>query len=406
MNCRSCEKFSKDYFLDLGKSPPSNAFLKKKNEIEKFYPLKIFFCEKCYLVQTYDFASRKELFNDDYVYFSGFSKTWINHLKKFVISLEKKLYIKKDSFILEIASNDGTFQEILSKKNYKSLGIEPTNSTANVAQAKGLSVIKKFFGKKLAIDLKKKKIKPDLIVANNVLAHVPKINDFISGLKILLNAQGIITIEFQHLLNIIKKNQFDTIYHEHYSYLSLVSARNIFLKHNLVIFDAKKLTTHGGSLRIFIKHSSDTSKKISQRFKKILDEEIRFGLNKITIYKNFQKNVENIKETFLKFLKTNNIKKQKLCAYGAAAKGNTFFNYCGINSNDISFIVDKNPFKVGKYLPGSKIIVKDEKFLIKNKPNYILIVPWNLKNEIIKQLSYAKQWKVKFITAIPNIKIY
>ena len=406
MNCRSCGKFSKYSFLDLGHSPPSNAFLKKKSEIEKVYPLKIFFCESCYLVQTYDFASRRELFNNDYVYFSGFSKTWIDHLKKFVRTLEDRLFLNKDSFVVEIASNDGTLQEILSKRKYKSLGIEPTDSTAKVAEAKGLKVIKKFFGKNLAVRLKKKNLKPDLIVANNVLAHVPKINDFISGLKLLLKSKGIITIEFQHLLNIIKKNQFDTIYHEHYSYLSLISAKNIFLKHNLEIFDVEKLSTHGGSLRIFIKHSSDLSKKTSKRFKQILNEEKKFGLDKIDVYRNFQKKVENVRKDFLKFLKQSKKNKKKLCAYGAAAKGNTFFNFLGIKSTQIPFIVDKNPFKVGKYLPGSKIIVKNEKFLIRSKPDYILIVPWNLKKEIIKQLSYTKKWKAKFITAIPKIKIY
>ena len=406
MNCRSCGKSSKYSFLDLGISPPSNAFLNKKNDIEKVYPLKIFFCESCYLVQTHDFANRKELFNDNYVYFSGFSETWINHLKKFVSVLENKLYLKKNSFVVEIASNDGTLQEILSKKNYKSLGIEPTNSTAKVAEAKGLSVIKKFFGKDLSINLKKKNLKPDLIVANNVLAHVPKINDFISGLKILLKPRGIITIEFQHLLNIIKKNQFDTIYHEHYSYLSLISAKNIFLKHNLEIFDVEKLLTHGGSLRIYIKHNSDLSKKTSARFKKILNEEKKFGLDKIIVYENFQKKVENVRKDFLNFLKECKKKKKRLCAYGAAAKGNTFFNFLGIKSTHIPFIVDKNPFKIGKYLPGSKIIVKDIKFLIKDKPDYILIVPWNLEKEIMKQLSYIKKWKAKFITAIPYIKIH
>ena len=406
MNCRSCGKFSKYSFLDLGHSPPSNAFLKKKSDKEKVYPLKIFFCELCYLVQTHDFASRRELFNKNYVYFSGFSKTWINHLKKFVSALENRLFLNKNSFIVEIASNDGTLQEILSKKNYKSLGIEPTNSTAKVAEAKGLAVIKKFFGKELAINLKEKNLKADLIVANNVLAHVPNINDFISGLKILLKPKGIITIEFQHLLNIIKKNQFDTIYHEHYSYLSLISAKNIFLKHNLEIFDAEKLSTHGGSLRIFIKHISDLSKKKSLSFKNIVDEEKKFGLDKIGVYKNFQNKVENVKKNFLMFIKKCKKNKNKLCAYGAAAKGNTFFNYLKIKSIHIPFVVDKNPFKVGKYLPGSKIIVKDEKFLIQNKPDYILILPWNLKKEIIKQLSYTKKWKAKFITAIPNIKIH
>jgi len=406
MNCRSCGNFSKYSFLDLGHSPPSNAFLKKKSDTEKVYPLKIFFCERCYLVQTHDFASRRELFNNDYVYFSGFSKTWIKHLKKFVKTLENKLFLKKNSLVVEIASNDGTLQEILSKRRYKSLGIEPTDSTAKVAESKGLSVIKKFFGKNLAVSLKKNNFKPDLIVANNVLAHVPKINDFISGLKFLLKSKGIITIEFQHLLNIIKKNQFDTIYHEHYSYLSLISAKNIFLKHNLEIFDAEKLSTHGGSLRIFIKHSSDLSKKTSKRFKQILNEEKTFGLDKIDVYKNFQKKAEKVRKEFLNFLNESKINKKRLCAYGAAAKGNTFFNFLGIKSSQIPFIIDKNPFKIGKYLPGSKILVKDEKFLIKKKPDYILIVPWNLKNEITKQLAYTRKWKAKFITAIPKIKIF
>ena len=262
MRCRGCNNICKNNFLDLGSSPPSNAFLNNHHQKEKIYPLKVFFCNKCFLVQTEDFASRKELFNRDYVYFSGYSKTWKNHLKKFVIELEKKSLVnqKQKSFIVEIASNDGTLQEILLKKKYDSLGIEPTASTAEVAKKKGLKVIKKFFGKKLAIDLKKK-ISPDLIVANNVMAHVPNINDFIGGLKILLKKTGVITVEFQHLLNIIKKKQFDTIYHEHYSYLSLISAQQIFLKHNLEIYDASEIPTHGGSLRIFIKHKNNLLKK-------------------------------------------------------------------------------------------------------------------------------------------------
>ena len=407
MRCRGCNNICKNNFLDLGSSPPSNAFLNNYHQKEKIYPLKVFFCNKCFLVQTEDFASRKELFNRDYVYFSGYSKTWKNHLKKFVIELEKKSLVnqKQKSFIVEIASNDGTLQEILLKKKYDSLGIEPTASTAEVAKKKGLKVIKKFFGKKLAIDLKKK-ISPDLIVANNVMAHVPNINDFIGGLKILLKKTGVITVEFQHLLNIIKKKQFDTIYHEHYSYLSLISAQQIFLKHNLEIYDASEIPTHGGSLRIFIKHKNNLLKKKTNSFKKILIKEKKYGLNKKKTYKNFQANIESIKKNFLKFLNKEKNKNKKFAAYGAAAKGNTFINFLKINSSQIKYIVDKNPFKRGKYLPGSKIKVKSENFLKKNKPDYILILPWNLKKEIMEQLSYVKKWKAKFITAIPSIKIF
>jgi 2-polyprenyl-3-methyl-5-hydroxy-6-metoxy-1,4-benzoquinol methylase len=407
MKCRGCNKEVNNIFLDLGVTPPSNAFLNKKNQKEKIYPLKVFFCNNCYLVQTVDFASRKELFNKDYVYFSGYADTWKAHLDKFVIDMEKKNLInqKSGSFIVEIASNDGSLQEILEKKKYNSLGIEPTKSTAKVAKKKGLKVIQKFFGKDLATSLKKK-FSPDLIVANNVMAHVPDINDFISGLKVLLKKSGVITVEFQHLLNIIKKRQFDTIYHEHYSYLSLISAQKIFLKHNLEIYDAEEISTHGGSLRIFIKHKNNLSKKRTSNYKRIFLKEKKYGLNRKKTYENFQKKVELIKKNFLKFLIKEKSKKKTFVAYGAAAKGNTFFNFLDLNYKSIDYIIDKNPIKIGKFLPGSKIEVKKELILKKKKPDYILIMPWNIKDEVIKQLRYIKKWNAKFITAIPNIKIY
>ena len=406
MKCRVCSNISKNTFLNLGNTPPSNAFLKNIKEKEKIYPLKIFFCEKCYLVQTKDFASRKELFNNDYVYFSGYSDTWINHLKIFVKELEKKNIINcnRNSLVFEIASNDGTLQQILLNKNYQSIGIEPTESTANSARRKGLKVIQKFFGNKLAKNLKKK-FTPELIVANNVIAHVPDLNDFISGLKILLKKRGVITIEFQHLLNILKKKQFDTIYHEHYSYFSLIAAEKIFSKHHLEIYDAKEISTHGGSLRIYIKHKGDKSKRKTERFKKIYLKEKNFGLHKLVTYQKFQIEVETLKSEFLDFLNKEKNKKKVFVAYGAAAKGNTFINYLKLNSSQIKCAIDRNPFKVGKYLPGSKIKVKNEKFLLKNKPHYILILPWNLKKEIVKQLSYVRKWNAKFITAIPKLKI-
>jgi SAM-dependent methyltransferase len=405
MKCRACSNKSNYEFLNLGRSPPSNAFLKRVNQHEKVYPLKVFFCRNCFLVQTKDFASRKELFNKDYVYFSGYSNTWKNHLNKFVLELEKKSLIKKNSFIVEIASNDGTLLEILTKKKYRSLGIEPTASTAEVAKKKGLHVIQNFFGKKLALNLKKK-ISPDLIIANNVLAHVPDINNFISGLKDLLSKNGVITIEFQHLLNIIKKNQFDTIYHEHYSYLSLIAAQKIFLKHNLEIYDAKEISTHGGSLRIFIKHKNNKLRNKTAQFIQILKKERIFGLAHIKTYKKFQNKVEKIKKFFLTFMDIEIKKKKTFVSYGAAAKGNTFLNFMNIDKNKVKYVVDKNPLKIGKFLPGSKIEVKEESIISRTKPDYILIMPWNIKDEIMAQLKYVKKWNAKFITAIPSIKIY
>jgi SAM-dependent methyltransferase len=406
MKCRSCSSISNNTFLNLGNTPPSNAFLKFKNVKEKIYPLKIFFCKNCYLVQTKDFASRKELFNNDYVYFSGYSDTWIKHLKIFVKDLEQKKIINssRNSLVLEIASNDGSLQQILSNKNYHSIGIEPTESTANFARQKGLKVIQKFFGNRLAKNLKNK-YSPELIVANNVIAHVPDLNDFISGLKTLLKKRGVITIEFQHLLNILKKKQFDTIYHEHYSYFSLIAAKKVFSKHLLEIYDAKEISTHGGSLRIYIKHKGDESKRKTESFKKIYFKEKNYGLHKLATYEKFQIEVETLKSEFLNFLNKEKNKKKIFVAYGAAAKGNTFINYLKLNSLQIRYVIDRNPFKVGKYLPGSKIKVKNESFLKKTKPHYVLILPWNLKKEIIKQLSYVRKWNAKFVTAIPKLKI-
>jgi len=405
MKCRACNSISKSPFLDLGCTPPSNAFLNNKKKKKKIYPLKIFFCKNCFLVQTEDFATRIELFNKNYVYFSGYSDTWRCHLNKFVRELKKKNIIgKKKILVVEIASNDGTLQEILSNNNLETIGIEPTESTAKAAKEKGLNVIQKFFGSKLA-KVMCKKFLPDLIIANNVIAHVPDLNDFVLGLKLLLKENGIITIEFQHLLNIIKKKKFDTIYHEHYSYLSLIAAQKIFSRHKLEIYDAKEISTHGGSLRIYVKHNSDKLKKKTKSFKKIISMELEYGLNKIKTYKKFQNDINFLKKNFLKFINTEKIKNKTFAAYGAAAKGNTFLNFLNIDTSIIKYVVDRNPFKIGKYLPGSKIIVKNEKYLKKNKPNYILILPWNIKREIIKQLAYVREWKAKFVVAIPRIKI-
>jgi 2-polyprenyl-3-methyl-5-hydroxy-6-metoxy-1,4-benzoquinol methylase len=403
MKCRFCKNELNNIFIDLINSPASNSFLNKEqlNEPEVFFPLKIYLCEKCKLVQVDEYKNSEDIFNAEYAYFSSFSSSWLLHAKKYVDNITEKLSLNENSLVTEIASNDGYLLQYFKEKKIPCIGIEPTSSTAKVAKGKGIQVLERFFTTSLAKTLKKS----DLIIGNNVLAHVPNITDFVSGLKILLKENGTITMEFPHLLKLIEENQFDTIYHEHFSYLSFYVVKQIFEKCQLKVYDVEKLTTHGGSLRIFATHSNNDVINISTNVMSLLSEEKEFGLLDLNIYKKFQNKVDKVKYDLLSFLLEAKKENKKIIAYGAAAKGNTFLNYIGIKSDLISYVVDKSPYKQNKYLPGSHIPIVSENEIKEFKPDYILILPWNIKDEIINQLRYVKNWDCKFITAIPEIRV-
>ena len=408
MKCRFCSHKVTHELIDLQNSPASNSFLSyhQLNEPEVYYPLKVYVCENCFLVQIDEYKKSDAIFNDEYVYFSSFSKSWLDHSKKYVNEMYERFALHKDSQVIEIASNDGYLLQYFKELEIPVLGIEPTANTAKVAEEKGINTIVEFMGVSLAKDLVSKNIKADLLLGNNVLAHVPNINDFVEGMKILLKPNGVITMEFPHLKQMIDNNQFDTIYHEHYSYLSLSTVKKIFENVNLEIFDVQELQTHGGSLRIFAKHSNDNSKEISANVKNLLYMEESAGLNSTIYYSDFQKRAKKIKLEFLRFLIDQKNMGKKITAYGAAAKGNTLINYCGIKNDLIDYVIDLNPHKQNKYLPGSHIPVATEDKLRNEKPDFVIILPWNLKDEIMKQLSYIKDWNGKFIVAIPELKIY
>ena len=403
MKCRHCGRELQYVFVDLFNSPPSNSYLSKEqlNEPEILYPLKLYVCEHCFLVQIDEYKKSTEIFNSDYAYFSSYSTSWLEHAKKYVNMITDKLNLDGSSFVIEIASNDGYLLQYFKEKNIPCLGIEPTASTAKAAKEKGIDVQETFFNAALAQTLRK----ADLILGNNVLAHVPDINDFASGLKIALNPGGTITMEFPHLLNLINLNQFDTIYHEHFSYLSLITVQKIFNSQGLKIYNVEELTTHGGSLRIYAAHNENTFLAIEESVNNVIKKEKSAGLDTVEGYQGFGNKVKQIKWDFLEFLVKAGKEGKKIAAYGAAAKGNTFLNYCGIRSDIIDFVVDASPHKQGKYLPLSHIPIVCEDVLKKEKPDYIIVLPWNLRDEIVKQLHYIKTWGAKLITAIPEIRI-
>lgn len=403
MNCRFCKTDLNDVFVDLVNSPASNSYLTKEqlDEPEVFYPLKIFVCQKCKLVQIDEYKKSDDIFDKDYAYFSSYSTSWLEHAKNYVEMITSKLLLDKHSLVTEIASNDGYLLQYFKEKDIPCIGIEPTASTAKVAKQKGIEVIEDFFSSSLAQNLEKS----DLILGNNVLAHVPDINDFVKGLKRALKPIGTITMEFPHLLNIIKENQFDTIYHEHFSYLSFYTVKQIFEAQGLKLYDVEKLPTHGGSLRIYATHSENIQINISKNVQNLLDEEKEFGLFGMEIYKGFQERTNKVKNDLVAFLLEAKKENKKIVAYGAAAKGNTLLNYAGVKNDLIEFVVDKSPHKQGKYLPASHIPVVEEKEIQELKPDYILILPWNIKDEIIAQLNYVKMWNCKFVVAVPQLEI-
>ena len=408
MKCRFCHHELTHVFIDLVNSPPSNSFLTKEmlNEPEVFYPLRLFVCENCYLVQIDEYKKSGEIFNQDYAYFSSFSTSWLEHAKRYVEMITDRLRLNAASHVIEIASNDGYLLQYFVQKQIPCLGIEPSANTAQVAKGKGIDTLEDFFGEHLAERLANEGKQGDLIIGNNVFAHVPDVNDFVMGLKIVLKPGGVITMEFPHLMRLVEQNQFDTIYHEHFSYLSFLAVQRIFVAHDLDIFDVEELPTHGGSLRIYAKHRKDSAKAISSNVNAFQKCEFAAGMNDLSYYRGFQNKADNVKYSLLSFLVEQKQSGAKVVGYGAAAKGNTLLNYCGIKKDLIRFVIDASPHKHGKYLPGSHIPVVKEEEITRLKPDYVLILPWNIKDEIMDQLSYIRNWGGKFVVPIPEIEIF
>lgn len=409
MKCRHCGSKLNKVFIDLINAPPSNSYLTEEqlNEPEVFYPLKVWVCENCWLVQVEEYKSSDEIFCDEYAYFSSYSKSWVKHAEEYVEMICKRLSLNRSSRILEIASNDGYLLQFFVKKGIPCFGVEPSLGTAKAAEAKGVESLVDFFGSYLAGKIVEERGKQDLVLGNNVLAHVPDINDFVKGMKIVLSDKGTITMEFPHILELIQRNQFDTIYHEHFSYLSLNTVEKIFDKNSLKIYDVEELSTHGGSLRIYACHNENESYSINENVERIKNREQEFGLLNLGVYQSFQKNIDGVKHQFLSYLFEQKGMGKKIAAYGAAAKGNTFLNYCGIKGTDlIDFVVDVSPHKQGKYLPGSHIPIVSEQEICEEKPDIIVVLPWNIADEISDQLSYVKKWNCKFVLAIPELKVY
>ena len=405
MKCRHCESELLTTMLDLGVAPPSNAYLTEAqlNDPEIFYPLRVLVCEQCWLVQTEDYAKAEDLFNCNYAYFSSTSSSWLEHARVYTESITRRLGLGRESFVIEIASNDGYLLKNFLASGIPCLGIEPTTSTADAAEKLGIEVIRDFFGVRLAESLAFNAKRADLIIGNNVLAHVPDINDFAAGLKSALKPGGSITLEFPHLMRLIEHTQFDTIYHEHFSYLSLTTICKILNRVGLRVFEVEELTTHGGSLRIFVCHAEDIrDQHISVAT--LMQAEVRNGLFQLATYQKFQASVDRIKKEFLFFLLEKNHAGKLVAAYGAAAKGNTLLNYAGVKPDLLSYVCDAAISKQGKYLPGSRIPILCPNELKRRGAEIILILPWNIASEVVSQLSPMLPPGTEFITVVPELR--
>lgn len=407
MKCRHCGTELTLPLIDLGSAPPSNAYLTKQTlkAPEKWYPLSVLVCQQCWLVQTEDYAGAEELFDADYAYFSSFSTSWLQHAKQYVDDVVTRFSLDSKSHVIEVAANDGYLLQYVKDKGIPCLGVEPTASTAAAARAKGIEIAEEFFGVAYAEKLVKQGKQADLTAANNVLAHVPDINDFVAGFALLLKPQGVATFEFPHLMQMIQNNQFDTIYHEHFSYLSLTAVKQIFEHNGLSVFDVQELSTHGGSLRVFAQRNDTGKRPVNNAVAVLLNKEEVAGIKTSELYQDFQQRANNIKYDLTTFLIKTKQQGKKVMAYGAAAKGNTLLNYAGIRADLLPCVVDLNPAKKGKFLPGSRLPIVDEATIKEYKPDYIVILPWNLREEVKAQLSYVREWGCKFVTAVPTLQV-
>ena len=407
MKCRHCDSELTFELIDLGAAPPSNAYLTAVSlrRPEKWFPLRVLVCETCWLVQAESYSRAAELFNDEYAYFSSFSDAWLEHSKRYVEKTVSRFGLDQSSLVVEIASNDGYLLQYVQQRKIPCIGVEPTASTASASRLKGIETIERFFGTEFAKNMRDDGKSADLMVANNVLAHVPDINDFVQAFSILLKENGVATFEFPHLLKMISENQFDTIYHEHFSYLSFTTVCEIFEKCGLTVFDVQDLSTHGGSLRVFAQRTRTGIQEIQDSVSDLIQIEESLGMKDLLFYEGFQNVANQVKDDFVEFLIQAKRSGKKVFGYGAAAKGNTLINYSGVRGDLIEAVVDRNPAKQGKYLPGSRIPIVSEDVMKKSEPDYIVILPWNLRQEVMMQLSYTSGWGAKFVTAVPSLVI-
>ena len=407
MKCRHCGTEVSLTLIDLGSAPPSNAYLTPLTirRPEKWFPLKVLVCESCWLVQAESYSRAAELFNDEYAYFSSFSDQWLRHAEDYVNKMTTRFGLTVDSHVIEVASNDGYLLQYVKQRGIPCMGIEPTASTSAAARLKGIKTIEEFFGTPLATRLAAQSMHADLMAANNVLAHVPDINDFAAGFVILLKPQGIATFEFPHVMHLIEENQFDTIYHEHFSYLSFTTVVKILKTNGLSVFDVEELGTHGGSLRVFAQINDTGMQPVNEAVSILLDREAAAGMNRAIYYEGFQAHANKVKNDFLAFLLEAKQTGKTVAGYGAAAKGNTLMNYAGVRPDLLSYVADRNPAKQEKFIPGCRIPIVSEAFLKRNKPDFVVIFPWNLREEVIVQLAYIREWGGRFVTPIPRIEI-
>ncbi|WP_053154904.1 class I SAM-dependent methyltransferase [Pseudomonas sp. Pf153] len=407
MNCRGCAAPLSLPLIDLGTAPPSNAYVHADRlaEAEQWVPLKAAVCQQCWLVQTEDYTSADSLFDAEYAYFSSFSTTWLAHAESYVDAMVERFALNADSRVVEIAANDGYLLQFVAQRGIACLGVEPTRSTAQAAREKGLEIREVFFGRETATQLKSEGWAADLMAANNVLAHVPDINDFLAGFATLLKPTGVATFEFPQLLTLMAGQQFDTLYHEHYSYLSLTAVQALCERNGLEVFDVSQLTTHGGSLRVFVQRQDGERRAVQPEVRKQLQLELAAGVKTVEYYATLAPAAERIKHQLLRFLLQAKADGKRVVGYGAAAKGNTLLNYAGIKPDLLAWVADANPHKQGKYLPGSRIPVVAPERIALEKPDYILVLPWNLLEEVTRQLAHATQWGAKFVVAVPELSI-
>lgn len=408
MKCRHCGGTHFAPFLDLGTAPPSNSYLAEADlaKPELWYPLVIRVCRDCLLVQTEDFAGRETFFSESYAYFSSFSQSWLAHAERYVDQMVTRFALGPQSHVVEIAANDGYLLQYVKARGIACLGVEPTKSTATAARSKGIEIVEDFFGVALVERLAAEGRQADLMAANNVLAHVPDINDFVGGFAHLLKPDGVATFEFPHILNMIAENQFDTAYHEHFSYLSLLAVSRIFAANGLCVFDVEKTPWHGGSLRVFACRAASAAHALTANVQAVLDEERAAGLDRAETYAAMQDGALQVRDAFIDFLIDARRKGLRVAAYGAAAKGNTLLNFAGVKPDLLAAVADKNPAKQGHFMPGSRIRIVDEEALMALRPERVVILPWNLKDEIMRQLSSIRDWGGKFVTAIPTLTIH
>lgn len=405
-SCRFCNAPLSETFADLGMSPLANSYVsrEKANGMEPFYPLHAYVCSKCWLVQLQMYQSGEDIFSD-YAYFSSYSDSWLAHAKAYTEEMRARFGLDGSSQVVEIASNDGYLLQYFKEAGVPVLGVEPAKNVAEVAIAKGIPSVVKFFGENTARELVGTGVQADLLLGNNVLAHVPGLNDFVTGMKILLKPKGVITMEFPHLQRLVDDRQFDTIYHEHFSYFSFLTVEQVFAKHGLTLFDVEELPTHGGSLRIFGRHTEDNSKPVGERVVALREREQRLGYAGLDLYKSFAEKVMATKRDILEFMIKAKREGKSIVGYGAPAKGNTLLNYCGIRTDMISYTVDRSPYKQSHLLPGTRIPIHGPEKIAETKPDYVVILPWNLKDEIVKQMAHIREWGGKFVVMIPEVSV-